>query len=174
MDSKTYQTCHMVNDIMALIICVMFCILFGYSFKKNQNVLPVMKWITISYISFYTLRYLETDIYWMIKIEYNSSSLHQMDEIIGSIGFLVAHQLFYVLMLTRLYYAFVESVFKLPQYALFLFIFGLISMVTIDSIYLFTSYKKLIFLSILVILDLILGIFLIWSFIQRLFILVVT
>lgn len=175
-DMKPYESWLSIVDSIDFVICTIFLILYIYGFRGSQKIQSVMKWITMLYIISYVIRYLCTVLVWIIKIINDSKELDIFDKISGHLGFIVAHFLFYLLMIARLYFGFLGSSLEIQKWAIYLYIISLFIMCIINFIYFFIinyGNGKYVILSILVCFDVIFGAFLIWSFTRRLFKLIV-
>lgn len=174
---QDYADWRLANNIINLIICIVFLILYIRGFKSlSKPIAPVMKWISLIYVIFYTLRYLiHVILIIIISYYYNSTRLIKIDGTFGDIGFIAAHSVFYFLMFARLYYGFKGSVLELSNIVTYGYIISQLLIVGINSFYFTRKHGngQSIVLIILVICDILLGGFLIYSFTRRLFKLII-
>ena len=174
--NEDYQNWRLANNIMNLIICIVFMILYIRGFHSlSKPISSIMKWISLIYVIFYTIRYLENLTLIIIMDYHNSNSLKSIEKTGGDIGFVAAHSLFYLLMFARLYYGFLGSAMELSKIVAYGYIFSQFIIICINSFYFTRDHGDgaSVVLIILVICDLLLGAFLIYSFTKRLFQLVI-
>ena len=163
-------------DILAFVLTLIFLIVFIYQFycqKAQSHIKWTMKLISITYVFFYCLRYAQATLFFILYPDRNFTEQQEIiDSIIGKTGFVVSHISFYIILLLRLYYAFLDTVLQAKTWELLAYTFSVLVILGLDIASLIISNGHY-YLFALTFCNLIIGFALIWSFTQRLFKLVV-